>query len=362
MKSMLRFRKCLPWMWIGLAATVAGFLLNPRGIPRKPITEGLVIANSSLDIGAIWDGSPFIHKLLVENKSSTEIQVAEVLTSCSCVAASPSSFRVPANGTFELELKLDPRRGRSSTSELDRDYSAEITLLELPARKYVFQIVGFLNKHPIQLSPNVVDLGEIVHGVSDESKTGTTVTIMRPGEVADVEIQYDESILHIEKVQDSDNTNSIELKLRLRSDALLGKNESIIVIKPIMELDTTVLKGGQPFPDVELPFRVTVLPSMYANPTLIDFGIVEVGDESTANLLVHDLLSKDIQLEGISTSDDSLLVERVITKNGSDTVFSVKQKFSKVGAQSNRVELTVARKDGQTVLLTIPVRYFGKVR
>jgi len=143
---------------------------------------------------------------------------------------------------------------------------------------------------------------------------------------------------------------------------LLGKNESIIVIKPVMELDTTVLKGGQPFPDVELPFRVTVLPSMYANPTLIDFGIVEVGDESQANLLVHDLLSKDIQLEHISTSDDSLLVERVITKNGSDTVFSVKQKFSKVGAQSNRVELTVARKDGQTVLLTIPVRYFGKVR
>lgn len=138
MKSMLRFRKCLPWIWIGLAATVAGCFLNPRGVPRKPIAEGLVIANSSLDIGAIWDGSPFIHRLLVENKSSTEIQVAEVLTSCSCVAASPSSFRVPANGTFELELKLDPRRGRSSTPELDRDYSAEITLLELPARNAVF--------------------------------------------------------------------------------------------------------------------------------------------------------------------------------------------------------------------------------
>ena len=133
-------------------------------------------------------------------------------------------------------------------------------------------------------------------------------------------------------------------------------------IKPVMEVDTTVFKGGQPFPDVELPFRVTVLPSMYANPTLIDFGIVEVGGESTANFLVQDLLSNDIQLEGISTSDDFLLVERVITKNGSDTVFSVKQKFAKGGAQLNRVELTVARKDEQTVSLTIPVRYFGKVR
>jgi len=57
MKSMLRFRKCLLWIWIGLAATVAGFILNPRGVPRKPIAEGLVIANSSLDIGAIWDST-----------------------------------------------------------------------------------------------------------------------------------------------------------------------------------------------------------------------------------------------------------------------------------------------------------------
>jgi len=362
MKLPLPFQKWLPWIGIGLAAAVAGFISNPRALPMKPIAEGLVIADSSLDIGAIWDGIPFTHKLLVENKSSTEIQVSEVLTGCSCVAAFPSNFRVPANGTFELELKHDPRRGRSSTPELDRDYSAEITLLELPARKYVFQLIGLLNKHPIQLSPSVVDLGEIVHRVSDESKAGTTIKLTRPTEVADVELRYDESVLHIEKLQDSENPDLIELKLRLRSDASLGKHESIIVIKPVMELDTKISQGSQAFPDVELPFRVTVLPSTYANPTLVDFGIVELGGESQTNLLVHDLLSNEIQLEHISTSDDSLLIERVNTENASETVLSVKQKFSKVGAQLNRVELTVARKDEQIVSLTIPVRYFGKAR
>lgn len=117
--------KWLPWIGIEFAASVAGYFLNMPSIPINPIALGLVISSSSLDIGTIWEGSSFVHKLLVENRSSNEIQVAEVLTSCFCVAASPTRFRVPANGTVELELKLDPRRGRSASS-IDRRVSKSI--------------------------------------------------------------------------------------------------------------------------------------------------------------------------------------------------------------------------------------------
>lgn len=362
MNAKLPFRKWLPWIGIGLAASAAGFVLNRRGVPSNPFAAGLVISNASLDIGAIWEGSPFVHRLHVENRSSNEIQVTEVLTSCSCVAASPTSFRVPAKGTMELELKLDPRRGRSSNPELDSDYSAEITLIESPTRKKVFRLAGFLKKHPIQFSPRAVDLGEIVHGVADESKTSTSVSVVIPEEVSDIELQYDRSVLDIDMIQDPDNPHSIELRLQLRSDASLGNHESPIVIKPVIKVDAAVFKEGQSLPDVELPFRVTVLPSVYATPSSIDFGIVVVSDASTANLVVHDLLSTNMRIEDITSSNDLLTVERVMTKNGNDIVFSVSQKFATVGAQLNRVELTVVRDDEETVSLTIPVRYFGKGR
>jgi len=132
------------------------------------------------------------------------------------------------------------------------------------------------------------------------------------------------------------------------------------VIKPVMKVDAAVFKEGQSLPDVELPFRVTVLPSVYATPSFIDFGIVVVGDESTANLVVHDLLSTNMQIEDITSSNDLLTVERVMTKNENDMVFSVKQAFVTVGDQLNRVELTIVRHDEETVSLSIPVKYFGK--
>lgn len=92
---------------IGIAGVAIGIVMVGRH--REAIEGGMEcpLRITGLAIGEVWINDRYVHAIEVYNDGQTEIDIEDIVTSCTCVSLTPRKFRIAPGGSQTISLELN---------------------------------------------------------------------------------------------------------------------------------------------------------------------------------------------------------------------------------------------------------------
>ena len=82
-------------------------MVQPESRPPDYAINGLVVNQSDLEIGEVWEEKDFETVLPIYNQTATPIEVVNFAVSCGCLMVEPRSLTIPAKEIALVRLRLD---------------------------------------------------------------------------------------------------------------------------------------------------------------------------------------------------------------------------------------------------------------
>ncbi len=260
-------------IWVG---TQSHRLMEDDGFSQAQ-AEWLYVDPTQLDLGDQWAESKFKWTLTIKNRSPRPINIRNFTTSCRCTTVKPTKLSLSAGATANLELELNLDGGNAigrgpSADTFTRTFSVYIDpLVENEDRPHIKPKPWILHGRvwqQLHLSIPYVDFGDgsLIYGSVFSEKT---IEITLSPRVHRIQLDEGEPAACNCRLHQATH-NTYTLAITPKKTLPLGNFKSEILLRCV-GLD------GEKIPSVILPVSGTVLPDVKADPSLLDFGFVAVG-------------------------------------------------------------------------------------
>ena len=241
-----------------------------RHSPKNPghLLAPLRAEPASLDLGEVWPRRDFHHEISITCTHRDPVHIESFTTSCNCTQIEPSSMTIDPGETKSLRLKLD----LSAFVQVEPTiWTRPISISTLPVvadgspPSGTWQLTGRL-RFPLAISNPRVTLPEIDEAGSIAFPV-TRIETTKAADIASVTVRCDESF---GKLQSEETGRVVIATVTPRSDLPGG-----LVQFPVEFIATT--DAGEVLPAVEVLVEGYIRPDLYATPSQIVNGVMEVG-------------------------------------------------------------------------------------
>jgi hypothetical protein len=317
-----------------------------------PQQDQLLVRPGNLDFGQAWEDSRFQWILPIENTGAGEIEIEDLVPSCTCLSIEPRTLTIPALGKRNVALTLDLTARRSKAPETEwRDFEASILARIKKDTKNVPDIEWVVRGRvhtPIRVEPVVVDLGR--QSAASQPLTPAKVVVNSYVPLNGLVAKSDAPLIQIETKASSSEGLAFELTV-LPGALPIGPLEYRIVLTPVLRDDTRL-------PSKYLPLVGQILDDIQASPPQVILGAREVGDIVEETITIYSLTHQSLKVRGVTSEGEGLSGQVLESQPFAHPVISVKQRVAKEHEQRGKLIVTLLR-NGKDTQVDIPVSYLG---
>jgi hypothetical protein len=349
---------------VALAAVVYYFGRAGKGpaVPDSPPAPAyelvglLAVESSSLDLGEVWEEPAYVHTLSLHNRSSREVTVTDVATSCGCVSVSPRSFTVPPGGTARLAVTLDlTRRGHSELGRDVRPFAAEVRPTtpgaRAPGERAGWTIAGRVRSR-VTLDALAHHFGERPVSGEPAEPRALTATVHVPAQGLQVTTAEGGVTAGVSPLDPAGHRYAITLTpdTKALAPGAFKTTATVSVVTP----------SGETLFGARLPMEGVVRPEASLLPAHLILGPRPVGETAAGTLVLQGGDTKDVTVEQIETDSPDVTITPAAVEGAPDArAFRVTQRVSKPGDQSTTARF-VFTKAGRQMTATVLISSSGR--
>jgi hypothetical protein len=176
----------------------------------------LSVEQGTFNFGTITQGKKVQHNFLIRNSGDAPLQIKQLVASCGCTAAKPSSSLIQPGRTGEIQVVFD---SAGFSGEVHK--SVTMTTNAGKAANYTFKLEGSIVEE-LQVAPRQLSLGPVKPGMAKQ--VSLTVTNRGPGSVKLLGVNISSTSLQIKSTMKktelgSGESATIELSVTPRPEA-----------------------------------------------------------------------------------------------------------------------------------------------
>jgi hypothetical protein len=314
--------------------------------------DPLIVEPNFLNLGDIWETKEFPFKIPVKNQSAKAVEVANLVSSCSCVGIEPRAFDLQPGETREVSLLLD-----LSKASLQGDEGADVRQFEaeiLPIMKNGLTaraswVIRADVRSSFRITPRFIDFGSEV--IRDKLPSAAfDVSCLR--DVKDFAANGKGLSVQISKGSSPDSLPKYKVLVTPNASLPTGRLETFAVFSAEIPGQGKVVK--------EAPVVGRLFDEVYCLPDVLCLGAVSVGQSAEDVILLRSRNDQKFEIVGIDVDTLSGLSVTPAASSAGSRQFRVVQKCSEVGLRRSEVRFTVQRegKSGPDTI-TLPVVHQG---
>jgi len=335
-----------------LFAFILGTITTSK--PRD-IAPPLVVENTSLSFGEVWENARFNWPFDILNASPHDIDIEDFATSCGCVGVNPDSIRISPGEKTSINLTLDLQdKTNLDTPSSVRDFSVQI--IPRPRRpidsgRPISWIVTGRVRSAIRLSSPSIDFGEeLTLGCTPPSRS-LRITSFVP--LCAIDVNLSEPLAEVQLVENPTSHRAFTLKMKPSASLPVGPFAFHITL-------IACLESGLKLPPLIVPVTGTILREIQALPSALHLGPHLVGTECIENLLRFSPVKESLDLQAIHfDSTFGIHIEREAKRTDNGLAFRVHQRIISAGAHEADVRFYFARKDSEALIIPVRISYYG---
>lgn len=337
-------RACVFWTIVASVSVVA--LVSFRGVASRltPENGALQIDPELLEIGRVWEQANLPWSLRIHNTSSEDIDVLDIATSCRCATVAPDRFTVKAKSFETISVNLDVRADERNTS-LSRVRPFQVRIRPKLASSWgEGWVLSAMVQRALAIEPRVVNFGEVVFGEQHGEKRATIRALVP---VIDIAASSESQMLSA-SIRPGATSSDFELICGLSSKIEPGRAHELVILTP-------TLANGAAIPPVEILISAVINEPVYAEPSLVAFTQLAMGETAREFVSLRSKSSKPFDVSSISTGSPSTVV--TIEQQSPDrqsVLCRVEQTASSLTEQRTRVHIRVLI-DSLTREIELPV-------
>ncbi len=339
---------------LGLLAGACGFTywLGSASNALTAANRGLVLSESDLDFGEVWEAKQFHRELTIENQAGEDRAIAGFAMSCSCLSVKPDSLVVPAGKAARIRLTLDlTSRQLEERDAVDRPFRVQLVpQIEggLP-RAMGWTIHGRV-RNVLAPSQVTVRFGDTLIRGSPFSPRTLTLRAQMPLKEVRVEGQPKGVSIRVEQVQ----SGAPIYRLTIQPQANLSAgpfSESLDLVG--------VTPQGRTVWGATLQVDGKVLEDIQAIPPSLSLGARKVGETVQSEVFLRSASGKAFTMEGIVVESADQNVEPAAGAPVRGRVFRLTQRITRLGAQSAQLKFFVVTETKERVTVPVDIGYYG---
>jgi len=339
---------------LGLSCATAYWL---GGLTKNANTldEGLVVAQTALDLGDVWESSRCSHTLPITNASSKPIEIMHLASSCNCLSIVPQSLVLEPGQTSKLDLTLDltPRTAQEA-SQSRRVFAVDVIpyVRDSVVRPAAWTIRGRV-RSAITLTPRALDLGDsLVRGrppvphVLDVTAHVALAQLVVTGERSLVDIAVSRPLKRA--------PHRFQLHVTGRPSLAAGPFETNLSIKPLGA-------DGKTYPPLTLAVRGRVREDVETVPPLLLIGARPVGDTVRETITLTSCSGRSFDVEAVDSgpSGPDLAVQPLHRDSPAQARFWIHLRVAKERHQVKTLRFLVRLRDRNLIVALVKICYFG---
>lgn len=323
----------------GLAFVGGLVALSPWASPRLP----LEVSAEQLDLGQVWARKDFEWTIAVRNTTSSPIEVVDVLPSCSCTAAEPTSFVVPPSGHAEVRLTIDLTSDSAQSGDVE--HFAEqfaVVLRDMLPRQQSWTLRGRV-RPALVLSPPELRLGDFFAGAED---VASEVAIHPAGPVERIVASCDPDLADV-TVRKTDAAPAFVLRV-CPSSELTGDFSFAVALKA---LDPQ----GREIASTDYRVIGSALARFHALPRAIDLGLLAPRERGRASVVLQSRTGDEFSIIDVRPGA-GVEVHPGTTGAATEHTVHVVASYATEGVHATAIELEASDRSGTRDTVSVPIQ------
>ena len=332
-----------------------------RRLADRPASE-VQVDPERLDFGTVWEQPAFRWTLPIQNVSARAMSVWQITADCGCTQVEPRELEIAPGAIREIGLTVDLTRRDSKPDDALHPFSVNVfpRIAHRMSGQPVWTIRGQVRRNPIVVEQNRVDYGKGL--VAGEVFSERTLSVTLKGVNGAWPIHADcrppeSGVVALRALHDQPG----EFELRLRPAAALAPGMFSFVVR--VEADTGDGAAG-PFRDIFV--SGTVEHDLGSEPARLLFGAAMVGSQKSDFVVLSSRLRRRFAVERINGGDAGLsaVESSSLSSEPGISVYEVRQRIERVGAQAGRLRFHLRYDDGakESTVLAVETSYEGLPR
>jgi hypothetical protein len=324
--------------------------------PDYELVGSLAVESSSLDLGEVWEEPEHVHTLILRNRGPREVNVTDVVTSCSCVSVRPRSFTVPPGGSVQLAVTLDlTKRDPGDLGQAVRPFAAEVYPTTPGTRaageRASWTIAGRV-KSRITLDALALHFGERpIYGEPAEPRT-LTAAVHVPAREVRVTTADAGLTANVQLLDSAGQRYTVALTPDTKA-LTPGSFKTTVTV-------SVVTPSGETLFGARLPVEGVVRPEASLLPARLILGPRPVGATATGTLVLQGAGAKDVAVQQIETdSPDVTIAPADVDGAAGGRAYRVTQRVTKPGDRTSTARFTFT-KAGRQITATVVISCFGE--
>jgi hypothetical protein len=319
---------------------------------RSTADSRLTVPRDRLDFGEVWEDSHFRWTLPIENHNAHDVEIQDLVASCTCMALEPRALTIPAGETREVHLTLDLTARRSQLPESEwRDFEVTIAprLVGDPEKtiKTAWNLRGKVHT-PIYFEQPFLDLGR--QSEASQPLPPQTAIVRTFVPLQDL-IAERKSAGHVAVNRLSDDPGCFKLTFS-PSNLPIGQVKFQVSVVPR-------LSEGRLLPAKSLPVIGWIVNDFQASPPDVLFGARRLGESAKDTISLYSLTNQHFDVAAIHVDGDGLIVAKGPEGSAEGPFFAISQRISKRGQQSSRIVFALRSSEKKHVDVVVGVSYHG---
>jgi len=307
----------------------------------------LVVPESALDFGEVWEEEGFQWKLPIRNPTGRAVEISSFQSAPLCTSIQPGSLVIPPGDAAEVTLTLDLSRICIGQEKLPvRDFSVPIVPViqgSLPGQRG--WVIRGRVRVPLLLEPYEVDFGDnLVQGQPFSSRR-VSVTSTTP--LARVIARSDSARVSAKLTPVGDG-NSRELEIVPEGSLGPGPWQANV----LLEMLTAT---GEAIPPKRLRVRGVVKEDIEAVPSVVLLGACPVGGTAQETVVLRSTSGKPFEVRAVKTTSQHLVAEREGQTAPNLKQYRISQRVTWGDPQNGSITFRVEAERGEALLVTVPV-------
>jgi len=330
--------------------------LSPNQLPATTAKQELIIPESMLNLGEVWEQADLALTLPITNTSVNEVNIDRFTASCGCVSVVPSQLTLGPGETRDLQVRLDLTViARKSPFAWVREFKATFVPYVgsrhgQPKALQGWEIVARV-RSPNRAEPPVAALGR--HSELATELPAVTLKILSHDPSARLEAKSNSSHLRTQLEPAGSIPGIYNLHLKLENKLPVGP----IGLK--VEL-TTILANGTVLPSRQIDVTGEILSDVQASPSALLLGSLRMGTSKEETIALQSITGSEFQIIDFVTEGKGLSVTESRSAESKEHNFVLTQLADQTGLTANRVVFRVRQSTNKLVHLPILITYRGE--
>jgi len=280
------------------AMCISFMLLTASGARAQKWAEDMFEVKE-VDMGSVARGADVRYRLNFKNGNKEALNIASVVTGCSCISAKSSTEVLQSLETGHIDIVLDTIKFQGL-----RETSVTVTFgLPFPATVRI-PVKAFI-RTDIVLTPGLAEFGSLSKGASAERRI--QIAYAGRNDWAITKIMSNSTMLDAEVKETSRGGGRVtyDLAIRTKPGAPVGdlRSQLMLVTNDATNPRIPVLAEGR------------IDPEFTVSPEVLQYGVMQPGERKTMNIIVRSTSRKPFKVDAVESEKTAGAFETVINKN-----------------------------------------------